>query len=236
MVKKKVPYSKFLAGTKKILDASSEETKPYETEVLGKKFMVFPNVFSPKYFRDTELFAANLPVVNGEEILEIGPGTGAISLIAAIKGAAKVVAVDINPTAVQNTRTNIELYGMGGTVEVRLGNVYSAITKEEKFDTIFWNTPFGYVTDSNLTDLEKSVYDQNYRSTEIFIKQAKRHLKPSGRVLIGFSTTLGKFELIEKFVKNSGMMIRKLFETDSMETYPVKFEIFEATVDSRKPR
>jgi len=56
---------------------------------------------------DTELFANNLPVVDGEEMLEIGPGTGVISITAAYKGAKKVVAIDINPDAVRNTQANI---------------------------------------------------------------------------------------------------------------------------------
>ena len=34
-----------------------------------------------------------------------------------------------------------------------------------------------------------------------FIKEAKKHLKRNGRVLIGFSSTLGKFNLIKNSLK-----------------------------------
>jgi release factor glutamine methyltransferase len=79
----KLEYKDYIEGTRKLLQHSSRETEPYNVTVSGRSFIVLPNVFSPKYFNDTELFANNLPVVHGEEMLEIGPGTGVISIIAA---------------------------------------------------------------------------------------------------------------------------------------------------------
>ncbi len=225
---KKLEYRDYIEGTRKVLEQSKSETEPYKVAVSGKEFIVFPNVFSPKYFHDTELFADNFPVREGEEMLEIGPGTGAISIIAVYKGAGKVLAIDINPDAVKNTQTNIELHSMKGKVEVRHGNLYEPLKADEKFDTIFWNTPFGFVEDNEVPDLEKAVYDPAYKSTEKFIKEAKLHLKNGGRVLIGFSTTLGRLDLLQKFAEEAGLSLHLLYEVESEETHPVKFEIFEA--------
>ena len=204
------------------------EAEPYRVTVSGKEFVVFPNVFSPKYFNDTELFTDNFPVRDGEEMLEIGPGTGAISILAVYKGAGKVLAIDINPDAVKNTQANIELHSMQGKVEVRPGNLYEPLKPNEEFDTIFWNTPFGFVEDENVPDLEKAVYDPAYKSTEKFIEEAKQHLKKGGRVLIGFSTTLGRLDLLQNFCAEAGLSLKLLYEVKSKETHPVKFEIFEA--------
>lgn len=223
-----ISYEEYLEGTRKILEQSKLEKSPYKTTVLGREFVVLPNVFSPKYFYDTELFAEHLPVKEGESMLEIGPGTGAISITAVYKGAQKVVAVDINPDAVKNTRANIELHTMQDKVEVREGNLYEPVKDDEVFDTIFWNTPFGFVDDAEVADLEKAVYDPLYKSTEIFIKEAGRHLKSGGRILIGFSTTLGRLDLLQKFVQEAGLSLELLYEAQSKETHPVKFEIFEA--------
>ena len=225
---KNLDYKDYIEGTRKVLEQSKTETEPYRVTVSGKEFVVFPNVFSPKYFNDTELFADNFPVRDGEEMLEIGPGTGAISILAIYKGAGKVLAIDINPDAVKNTQANIELHNMQGKVAVRQGNLYEPLKSNERFDTIFWNTPFGFVEDENVPDLEKAVYDPAYKSTEKFIKEANQHLKKGGRVLIGFSTTLGRMDLLQKFCAEAGLFLKRLYEVESKETHPVKFEIFEA--------
>lgn len=223
-----LPYADYIQGTRLILEQSQGEKEPYEAVVSGKTFIVFPNVFSPKYFYDTELFADHLPIREGEEMLEIGPGTGAISILAAYKGAKRVVAIDINPDAVKNTQANIALHHMQDKVEVREGDIYDPLGADERFDTIFWNTPFGLVENDHLTDLEKSVYDDGYRSTERFLKEAERYLKNGGRVLIGFSTTLGQLDLLRNFAQAGGYDLRLLYEAQSQETHPVQFEIFEA--------
>ena len=225
---KKLTYSDYIEGTKQVLEQSKSAKKPYTVRVSGKDFIVYPNVFSPKYFRDTKLFADHFPIRAGEEMLEIGPGIGAISILAAYKGAGKVLAIDINPDAVKNTQANIQLHHIENKVEVRYGNLYEALKAEEKFDTIFWNTPFGFVEDENVLDLEKAIYDPGYKSTEKFIKEARDHLKNRGRVLIGFSTTLGRLDLLQKFASEAAFLLKVIYETESEEIYPVKFEIFEA--------
>jgi release factor glutamine methyltransferase len=224
----------YLAGTKHLIDESLKEKMPYRTPVAGREFIVYPNVFSPKYFKDTEAFAVHLPVKEREEMLEIGPGTGAVSITALYRGAKKVTAIDVNPDAVKNTQANIELHGMQDRMEVRKGDVYSAVKRGEKFDSIFWNTPFAYVSDTTLPDLEKAVSDPLYRSTERFIKEAQLHLKDGGRVLIGFSTTLGRLDLLQRFCDQADLDLQLLYEEQSEEVHPVKFEIFEAKPKEQK--
>jgi len=228
LIRRKLSYGDYIKGTREILERSKTEKEVYTTLVSGKEFVVYPNVFSPKYFNDTELFADNLPIQEGEELLEIGPGTGVISILMTYKGAKKVLAVDINPDAVKNTQANIVLHNVGDKVEVRQGDLYVPLRPDEKFDTIFWNTPFGFVEDKEIPDLEKAVYDPQYKSTEKFIKEAKLHLKENGRILIGFSTTLGRLDLLQKFTTEAGLTLELIYEVASEEVHPVKFEIFEA--------
>ena len=92
------------------LNESLKEKDKYQINLLDKQFVIYPNVFSPKYFNDTEFFVDNLKVKKGEDFLEIGCGTGIISIFASFKGASKVVAIDISPIAVENTRENILLH------------------------------------------------------------------------------------------------------------------------------
>ena len=44
---------KYLEGTLKILNESRKEKRKYFVNINQKKFVVYPNVFSPKYFKDT---------------------------------------------------------------------------------------------------------------------------------------------------------------------------------------
>ena len=231
---KPLSYKDYIEGTRQILEASKTEKKPYTVFVLGKEYIVHPNVFSPKYFKDAELFAGNFPIKKGEEILEIGPGTGVISITAINKGAKKAITIDMNPSAVKNTQENIEKHNLEDKMEVRQGDVYDALRPNEKFDTIFWNTPFGLIEENHISDLEKSVYDPGYKSTEKFIKGAKDHLKENGRLLIGFSSTLGKLDLIKRFSKEAELNLKLIYEVESEEVHPVKFEIFEAKLKKMK--
>jgi release factor glutamine methyltransferase len=101
-------YLQHLKNTQTLLKKSLKHKKPYTVSILDKNFIVLPKVFSPKYFFDTEIFAKNLPIEKNSSFLEIGPGTGIISVVACFKGAKKVVAIDINPQAVKNTSLNIQ--------------------------------------------------------------------------------------------------------------------------------
>lgn len=232
---KKPTYQDYLKGTAKVLRDSEFETKKYEVEILGRKFVVYPNVFSPKYFNDTEFFARELPIRAGEEFLEIGPGAGVASVFAALRGVKHVTAIDINPAAVKNTKENARLNGVKEKLTVMVGDIYEPLAKNSKFDTIYWNTPFGYVNKSkNISILEKAVYDPGYKATHRFISQAKQHLKENGRLLIGFSTSLGKFGILKKFLNEAGFQVRLISKTKSVETHPVFFEIFEAIPASKE--
>lgn len=224
--------AKYLTGTKRILDLSVKETKPYWVRVAGKKFIVLPGVFSPKYFRDTKFFARHVRINPGEEFLEIGSGTGIISTLTAIRGTRRVVAIDINPAAVRNTRANARLHEVTKRERERFqvyrGDVYAPLGRNEKFDVIFWNTPFGYVRRRDVSLLERAVFDPEYRSTARFVLGARRHLKPGGRLLIGFSSTLGHLSLLKKLLRQQGFKVRLLEEIRSRETHPVKLQLFEA--------
>jgi len=222
------PKTKYLKGTQQIIDESTRENKPYRVKVMGKEFVVRPNVFSPKYFFDTEFFAKSIKINKGDEFLEIGPGTGIISALVALRGAKRVVAIDVNPHAVKNTKANAKLHKVDRRVKVLKGDVYSPLKTKDKFDVIFWNTPFGYVKDDKISILEKAVFDPQYKSTKKFIKGARKHLKKNGRLLVGFSTTLGHFSILKELLKQSKFKIKLLKEIKSKEVHPVKFQLYEA--------
>lgn len=221
-VNKKYFEGKQRKDTIRYLEKLKKE-KTHFVQVLDKKFTIFPSVFSPKYFKDPEFFAKELPIKKGETFLEIGSGSGIISIFAALKGASKVTSTDINPKAVENTKYNAKLHNIN--LEALQGDVFEPL----KFDTIFWNVPWGLVKEDNITFLEKALWDTEYKSIKKFIQEAKHYLKTNGKLLIGFSSTIGDLNELFKLLKANNYKTKIIKETISRSiNFKAKFEIIEA--------
>jgi release factor glutamine methyltransferase len=211
-----------------LLNGSQQDDFPYETTVLGTPITVLANVFSPKYLPGAEPFTRLLGFTPGIEFLEIGPGTGAISLQAALAGAARVVCIDINPAAVANTQANIDKLGVGGRMEVREGDIFQPLRPDERFDLIFWNVPFAYVEPGlEPTPLQRSTLDPGYEATRRYIHQGRRFLKPGGRLVLGFSSMIGRLPLVEQIAAEAGLEARVTAFEDGPPDFPAPFELVE---------
>ena len=78
--------------------------KPFEYDNI--KYYTCDEVYPPA--EDTFLLIDNLNVKDTDNILEIGVGTGIVSIIASLTGE-KVTCVDINPNAIECTKKNVKL-------------------------------------------------------------------------------------------------------------------------------
>ena len=59
--------------------------------------------------------------LNGESVIDMGTGTGILAILAAMRGAASVTAIEIDPAAEINARENVRLNGHA-EIDVRLGD------------------------------------------------------------------------------------------------------------------
>jgi D-alanine-D-alanine ligase len=87
------------------------------------------------------LLAELLDVRKGETVLELGCGSGVLSIAAAKLGAGRVVATDVDPRALAATLRNARANGVGELVEVRPGSWYEALEDGERFDVIIATPP-----------------------------------------------------------------------------------------------
>jgi release factor glutamine methyltransferase len=123
------------------------------------------------------------------EVLEIGCGTGLISIVCALQGARSVVASDINPAAVANATYNAELCGLSQRLKVRQVNPshpgpFEVIAVDEKFNFIISNPPW---EDAPVdSPAAYAFYDPGFKLLEGILTESKRHLHAGGRVLLAY--------------------------------------------------
>jgi D-alanine-D-alanine ligase len=86
-------------------------------------------------------FARQLDVWPGERVLELGCGSGILSIAAAGLGAASVLAVDLDPRALASTAENAQRNGITNRIETRAGSWYEALEEGERFHAIIATPP-----------------------------------------------------------------------------------------------
>jgi release factor glutamine methyltransferase len=117
-------------------------------------------------------------------VLDMGTGSGVNAILAATKGA-QVVAVDINPHALDAARDNAARNNVADRVEVRQSDVFSAVA--EKFDLIIFDPPYRWFAARDF--FEAAMTDENYSSMTRFFDEARQHLLFEGRMLVSFGTS-----------------------------------------------
>jgi len=112
------------------------------TRVADLDLTVLPSVFHPKGFVTSGFFAEFLQSLDlaGKSVVEVGTGSGVLALSAAKAGAASVLALDINPAAVEAAQLNAERNGLK-QVTARESDLFSAVPASTQFDVIISSPP-----------------------------------------------------------------------------------------------
>jgi release factor glutamine methyltransferase len=176
-------------------------------------------VFNPKDYFSSEIFAkfiSSLDDLKGKYVLDMGCGSGVVSVFAALKGA-RCLAVDVNPNSVKAAEENAKQNGFGDKIKALQSNLFESIPVEEKFDIIFFNPP--YYEKEPKTDFEKAFFTgTGFKIIKDFLEQAKNCFVPGGFIYFITSSDLkidGFLNMIQaggyefKIVKK----VNTLFET-----------------------
>lgn len=106
----------------------------------GTKIRVLPGVFHPGFFYSTKFLIEYLQLqpIGKKSLLELGCGTGLISIIAA-KSGAEVTATDLSQKAIENIRLNALLHGV--SIRIIYSDLFASIDRK-MFDWIIINPPY----------------------------------------------------------------------------------------------
>jgi release factor glutamine methyltransferase len=143
-------------------------------------------------------------VTPADKVLDMGTGSGVNAVLAASKGA-RVVAVDVNPRAIEAARHNAERNQVASLVELRLSDVFSNV--DETFDLIVFDPPFRWFAPRDM--FEGVMTDENYGAMTRFFSEARRHLAPGGQMLIFFGTS-GDLGYLRSLISRAGFAERVL--------------------------
>lgn len=165
----------------------------------GMEFQTCKKVYEPA--EDTFLLAENLKVKKTDKVLEIGTGTGIIAIITS-KITERVIAVDINKYAVECAKKNSDINQ--SNIDIRLGDLFDSL-KDEKFDTILFNTPYLPTNEDEQVDDElEAAWDGGVDGRVVinrFIEEVSEHLNPSGRVQLVQSSLSNVEETIGRLME-----------------------------------
>lgn len=149
---------------------------PEDVPFEGRGFTVFPTVFAPNL--DSAALIRSLPDLAYASFAEIGVGSGAVSVFAALRGA-RGVGVDINPAAVVNARLNLERHGVAGRVTVRHGDLLPL--HAGPFDLLIANLPFMRAPAADVA--ARAIFDAELNTWRRFAHSARSWLAPGGELL-----------------------------------------------------
>jgi release factor glutamine methyltransferase len=167
-----------------------------------------PEVYEPA--EDSVLLANSLDIGAGERVLEIGVGSGYVSLVASER-AASIVGIDINPHAARLAKANARLNGVAN-VEFIAGDLFSPI--RVRFNLILVNPPYLPVKGGAERDPIELAWDggeDGMRLTERFINEVQDYLEPNGRVLM-IQSSLSGYEETVRSLSGRGFQVKTLAE------------------------
>ncbi len=186
------------------------KTETFVSSHLGESIIVPPGVFMPyeAEYGVLPFVKENAQHFAGKEVLEIGTGSGIISLYAARLGARKVVATDINDKAIAAARANAEALKLQSVIELRLVpstdiSAYSVIGSEESFDTIISNPPYSLDLDAQANT---AVTDRGDLGLSI-IRGLETHMKPGGSTILLYNSIF-YHQVMVKFARHGGYTVR----------------------------
>lgn len=166
-----------------------------ETEFWGLRLRLTPDVLIPR--PETEILVEEVLKAEAADLLDIGTGSGAISIaIATQKPTARIFATDISEKALDVARENVKTHGLNDRIHLTLADIapWRVFQVEGRsFDAIVSNPP--YIAESEFETLQTEVRDFEPKTALVsgddgldhirrIIEESHPFLKEEGRLFL----------------------------------------------------
>ena len=165
-------------------------------------------MYKPK--EDSLMLAEQVKKYAHGVVLDVGTGSGIQALEAAkSKKVVKVIAVDIDPEAIEYCKEKID----NKKINFFVSDLFSIFNKNPKFkkirfDTVIFNPPY-LPEEPRLRDITLDGGKEGYELICRFLNEADRFLKPKTKLLLVFSSLTGK-EKLEKYLFKKRLKFKEL--------------------------
>ena len=222
------PFLVPIATVQKLESGLSEE---YPIPALGSSLVAFENVLAPRSQETIACFQDGLQAVKKHlpqrpEVLEVGCGSGCLTLLAAQELGdleAKIRASDLLPEAVATTGYN--LTRCSNHVEsiqiLPSGDLFDPVPEGQSFDLIIFNAPWVVSRARNRAEL--AIHDEGQRIVGRFFEDVPQYLKQDGRILLGYADASGPkaIENLDEIISNAGFSVESR-QTNRVATHRAK--------------
>jgi methylase of polypeptide subunit release factors len=216
-----------------VLSAYQWHRQGVEVEALDARIHPAYGVFSPVRGEYLDL-VAQAPFT-GETApavaFDLGTGTGVLAAVLARRGAARVVATDINPRAVACARENLHRLGLADSVEVAEADLWP----RGRADLVVCNPP--WLPARPTSALELGIYDAGSDVLHRFLDGLADHLTPSGEgwlVLSDLAEHLGLRTRDELLARIAGAGLRVAGLHDTVPQHPRATDAADALHEARR--
>jgi len=191
-----------------------------EKEFFGEKFMVTPAVLIPR--PETELLVEKTLDILGKKparILDIGAGSGNISIVVALKSRARITAVEASGPAMRVLKKNIARFGMQERVRPLAADFFPKKTRS--FHAIVANPPYLSRKDWDALPPGIKCFEprtallagtEGTEALKKIVARAPEYLLPGGHLLLEIGQ--GQLRAVRAFLKAAGLK-----ETEHVRDY-----------------
>ncbi|RSM73053.1 methyltransferase domain-containing protein [Kibdelosporangium aridum] len=198
--KHRMPLTEILGA----LGAHRWREKGVNVPALGSKIHPHYGVFAPT--RQEYLDLVNkAPWPNPHKAFDIGTGTGVLAAMLTKRGANNVVAVDIEPRAVECARDNVVRLGLDERIEIQHQDLFP----RGKADLVVCNPP--WLPGAVSAPLDAAIYDPDSRMLKGFLSKLPDHLTDGGEawlIISDLAERLGLRAPTEKLIAEAGLKTR----------------------------
>ncbi|MBC8321639.1 MAG: methyltransferase [Bacteroidetes bacterium] len=173
--------------------------------VIRNKVHPYYGVYFPTRFEHLQLFDNWLVRYKGpkKSAINVGIGSGVLSLLLVKHGFQKSFGTDINPNAIIGLKESMEGTKLSRKIEIDYGHLFGKWEKQTEL--IVFNPPW-LPASHDLDRLDEAIY-YNDKLFPDFFEEAKKRLLPEGRIVLLFSnlgqiTNATKEHPIEKELLN----------------------------------